>query len=707
MRRFAGCLSLLLVLVLAAPAVAIPRDTTVRTIRDRDGDNLLEFAPGEDYTVIGDEQSFRPPRQGSILNFIQLSDFQMVDEESPGRVEFLDKTQRGVFTPFSAAYRPQESLTTQVTEAMVRAVRNTTSPVTSEQIEMAILTGDNADSQQYNETRWFVDILDGTTGDRDEADLPQPGDPNVPPELTTEGFTFVDKIDPNSGVEGTCGDTNPGLYDGVKGGGEHGYYDPDVSGPNTDGSGYSPLREENFFETPFRDVTVRDFPGLFESAQQPFEAIGLDIPWFSAFGNHDALVQGNSSEAYFGPNGPLYTQDGEVANPTFQSIVTGCAKPDDSALGQNEGEDEIFDILNSAVSAVQVPRDDRRCYLAKDEAGVGAPGPCGTAGWIEQHFLTSGAPVGHGFAPSPCVIDQPPAQEAQEDQPCFGYGRPPQADANNDGYYSFSPRPGLRFLTLDTITDECGAPVCAEGSVDDTQFDWMKQQLQMAEAVGEYVMIFSHHTLRTTRFPSADPSEYSDPADPTTNGLHYGQRVEHEDDKADPDFPQNTTGGQTLEDLYCDFPNVLAHIAGHEHENYVRNYDCDGAPAGSAVGPSAAFGGFWHVSTSAHIDWPQQSRMIELVDNMDEGVDNPGTMSLVLTMLDHDGPPNPGGGKPDLKVGGKAGEQVLKLASIARELAYNDYQNSRGSLGEDPADRNVIIVLNRPWPYPSDEDQGN
>src|SRR5688500_19215737 len=96
MRRRA--LSLLLtqglLLAFAAPALASPRDTTIRTIKDRDGDNLLEFAPGEDYLVVGAAEGFRPPRQGSILNFLQLSDFQMVDEESPARVEFLDGSQR-------------------------------------------------------------------------------------------------------------------------------------------------------------------------------------------------------------------------------------------------------------------------------------------------------------------------------------------------------------------------------------------------------------------------------------------------------------------------------------------------------------------------------------------------------------------------------------------------------------------------------------
>ena len=60
--------------------------------------------------------------------------------------------------------------------------------------------------------------------------------------------------------------------------------------------------------------------------------------------------------------------------------------------------------------------------------------------------------------------------------------------------------------------------------------------------------------------------------------------------------------------------------------------------------------------------------MIELVDNGDE------TMSLVLTILDHAGPPNPGGARPSLDAKGNAGEGVLKLASIGREIAFNDYQ---------------------------------
>ena len=669
---------------LGGSASATPRSTTELTIEDYKGaDNLLEYGPGEDYLVIDPDNifddDFRPPRSGSILNFLQLSDFQMVDEESPGRVEFLDPSQRSPgLNPFSAAYRPQESLTTQITEAMVRAARNTVSPITSEQLELTVLTGDNADSQQFNETRWFIDILDGTTGQR------PPG---------------ADKIDPNSGIPTPGCEATPGsIYDGVRDNGQtgspdQGFYEPDRSDAHSDGDGYSPFRKDNIAETG-RDVTVRDFPNLFEAVNHDFEALGLGMPWYTAFGNHDALIQGNSSDAFFGPGTPPFLPNREMWNPIYHSIATGCFKPSNqaqlnvlvAALGDGSISDEEMEDLEASSIPI-VPPDARRCYLAKDELdGGGAPAPCSSGGWIQQHMVTTGAPVGHGFAPAAC----PPITFGENMLPtsesalCTSYGRPPIADFFNDGYYSFSPRQGLRFVVLDTVTDECGAPVCAEGSVDDPQFRWLEAQIHQAQSQGEYVMVFSHHSLRTTRFPSTDTTEQP---------LHYGQRVDPEN----PANPQNPSGERTLEDLYCENPNVIAHVAGHEHENHVIHYPCDGTeipPTGIRTG--AGPGDFWHITTAAHIDWPQQSRMIELIDNEDGA-----TMSLVLTMLDHAGPPNPGLGRETSFDKGRAGEQVLKLASIGRELSYNDYQHNRGARG-GREDRNVILIVKRPPPGPSD-----
>ena len=77
-----------------------------------------------------------------------------------------------------------------------------------------------------------------------------------------------------------------------------------------------------------------------------------------------------------------------------------------------------------------MPPDVRRCFPAKDDPKLGSPlTPCATTSWIGAHFQTTGTPVGHGFQ-----------------------HRPPQAQANADGYYAFSPRPGVRFVVLDTVT---------------------------------------------------------------------------------------------------------------------------------------------------------------------------------------------------------------------------------------------------------------
>jgi hypothetical protein len=320
-----------------------------------------------------------------------------------------------------------------------------------------------------------------------------------------------------------------------------------------------------------------------------------------------------------------------------------------------------------------VPPDPRRCYVAKDDnavvlpAGL-APGPCSTGSWIHQHFRTTGTPVGHGFAPSDpadCAKYGPDEascrQASSEVGP--GLGRPPQAVANHDGYYSFVPKPGMRFVVLDTITDECGSAFCSEGSVDDPQFQWLRGQIEQAEGMGQYVMVFSHHTLRTTRFPSTDPSEQPE---------HFGEKADRRGGQPLPPSP-----GETLEQLYCEHPAVIAHVAGHEHENYVERHGCSQDDPTLGANPV-----FWHISTAAHIDFPQQARMIEAVDDG-------GRMKLVLTVLDHEGSPDPGNGD--------ATPSVQRLASIARELSYNDYQGNRGARG-GRQDRNVILDAERPPP---------
>jgi 3',5'-cyclic AMP phosphodiesterase CpdA len=690
-RRVLICLAVVAAGASAAAAEAAPYTTVEKTIRDCNDDNLLEFAPGEEHAFLSPsfslagesargEQSeddagrscgpdapggrFRLPNTASILNFLHLTDHQIYDEESPARLEFLDSTQRfPAFSPFGGAYTPYEAMTTQVTEALVRQARNATSPVTGERLDLAISTGDHAENQHYNETRWFIDILDGTAGAR------PPG--------------FADKVDPNSGVPVPGCEATPGsVYDGVRGGGKFGYYEPDFSADQEDGDGYSPLREENLAETG-RDVTVRDFPGLLEDANEPFEALGLDMPWYSSFGNHDALILGNSPDAYLGPGGAGDPPPAEEhSNVPYQEFATGCVKPSNLPPGLQEQLEDlvagpqpppesalrefaeevqeffasfIADPAGSDVATQIVPPDKRRCFLAKDEPSTAPPDlPCAGTSYIEEHFKTTGTPLGHGFA-----------------------NRPPQAIENNDGYYSFLPAEGLRFVVLDSVTDECGSQFCAEGSIDDDQFQWLRGEIQAARGAGQYVVVFAHHTLRTTRqlFTARDVDE---------EPIHYGQRV----DKHNPANPQNMSVGDTLEELYCQNTDVvLAQIAGHEHGNRIQRYDClaDEPPQGAPAR-------FWEVATAATKDFPQQARIVEFVDNG-------GELLMVLTMLDHDGPAYPGARRPNVEGTGDAGEQVLRLASISREIAYNDYQQNRGGRGSRD-DRNVIIALDRPWPYP-------
>lgn len=159
---------------------------------------------------------------------------------------------------------------------------------------------------------------------------------------------------------------------------------------------------------------------------------------------------------------------------------------------------------------------------------------------------------------------------------------------NNKGYYSTYPNPEkpLKMIVLDTTdADNATIGIAHLGSMDAVQFSWLQQELATAAVQKELVIIVSHHRLGNFHNQSEVP-------------------------------PAN------IQALLTGSENVILHLTGHGHSNR------------KDLKTSNSSNGYWELMTASTVDFPLQSRALELVD------EGNGYLSIYVTNFDHNSQDN-------------------------------------------------------------------
>ncbi|MGO3327355.1 TIGR03767 family metallophosphoesterase [Gordonia sp. (in: high G+C Gram-positive bacteria)] len=355
----------------------------------------------------------RPRRDSTrtgLASFVQLTDIHITDVQSPARFEYVHPLQ-------GPAYRPQEALGTQAAVALVKRINALSGgPFTARAFDCVVSTGDNTDNHEIVELEWYQRLLAGG------------------------------KITPNTG--------HPTRFEGVQSDGSAMYYRPEIDTPDQ-----------------YKDRGFPTVPGLLHAAIRAHVSPGLNMRWYSVFGNHDDQMVGT------------------VPNNLIDWLYLGDAKFDLPGTDPTVGA--IANALGSAPSSV-VP------LLAKLKAtGPLLPAtadprrrPYSPREFVRRHFdpsITGAGPVGHGFA-----------------------------DPDGPSWYRFQIAPGVLGIAMNT-TNSLGI---ADGSISQKQLDWISKQIR-AHA-DHLVIVFSHHTstTMTARLPNPET-----PGQAQFDGKHLVERL--------------------------------------------------------------------------------------------------------------------------------------------------------------------------------------
>jgi len=195
---------------------------------------------------------------------------------------------------------------------------------------------------------------------------------------------------------------------------------------------------------------------------------------------------------------------------------------------------------------------------------------------------------------------------------------------------------GVKLIVMDSVNHFGGW----QGSFDETQFAWIANEIVTSDRP---VVLASHHPL-SKMFNDYSPS---------------GRRI----------------CTAEIEKMLVKYPQVILWLAGHEHRHHVE-----------WVGTEMGVQGFWHVETSSHIDWPQQSRVVEVVR------DSAGDIFIGMTVVDHAAGVHFGEAKT-----------TLEIAALSRLISANSWQKREELGAPHPLswaeggidDQNVVLRISK------------
>ena len=407
------------------PLAPYTRGTTVATVaapRTGSGYRRLGDGPGWTRTVrreLAAPKTGRAGRRTALAAFVQLTDLHLMDTQHPMRLEFLRSTD-------VHAWRPHEALSVPGAISLVERINALRgAPVTGAPLHFAMTTGDNTDNNAKSELEWFLKIMSGG------------------------------RFTPNTG--------DPRHYEGVQNSGLKTYWQPD-----------STVRDGD------KQLGFPHLQGYLAAAIREVRSPGLNLPWYSTVGNHDAMPLG-----CYG-HGDSWLAEYAVGGKKLMSLPAAEAKKlQDAIKNATDPKGIAFrDLLKAHTRDMRsVTPDEKRA-------------PYTPADYLKAHLdpaYRGVGPVGHGYSTA-------------------------NLDAGTQ-YYTFRIADDVIGISLDT-TDPGGH---YEGSIGTAQLKWLEKTLR--DNKDSYAIVFSHHTSKTmdnTRPDPAHPGErrHSGPEVLTLLGRH-------------------------------------------------------------------------------------------------------------------------------------------------------------------------------------------